>query len=75
MLAIMAESLAGRGHFERAAYAAGAAAARCETVGLRMPEYERTSFNLAMASIRTALGEPRFAAALAEVRAMTREQL
>jgi tetratricopeptide (TPR) repeat protein len=74
-LAGLAQSLAGIGQFEPAACVAGAVVARCETLGIRMPEYEWAAFQQAIRTIEDALGEARSRAIVARGRYLTAEQL
>ena len=77
-LARCLEGLAGvacaQGHYEQAARILGAAEALRETTGVQRAPLGQTDYDQCMGSTRAVLGEPAFAAAWAEGRAMTLEQ-
>jgi len=77
-LARCLEGLAGvacaQGHYEQAARILGAAEALRETTGVQRAPLWQADYDQCMGSTRAVLGEPAFAAAWAEGRAMTPEQ-
>ena len=62
------------GRMDRAARLQGAADALRETIGVPMSPSEHSLYDGELATVRAALGEPEFAAAWAEGRAMSMEQ-